>query len=52
MKLAVIFNSSSSTIHIQVLPDDTIFSTRLAASDINGMCQKTASNLISHFAIT
>ena len=52
MKLAVVFSSSSSTIHIQVLPADTDFPSTLAASDINKMCQATPDNQVSHFSVT
>ncbi|KAH8787427.1 putative TOS1-like glycosyl hydrolase-domain-containing protein [Hyaloscypha sp. PMI_1271] len=52
MKLAVVFSSSSSTIHVQVLPADTDFPSTLAASDINKMCQATPDNQVSHFSVT
>jgi hypothetical protein len=52
MKLAVVFSSSSSTIHVQVLPDDTGFPATLTGSKINAMCQITPDNQISHFTIT
>ncbi|PMD38099.1 hypothetical protein L207DRAFT_61110 [Hyaloscypha variabilis F] len=52
MKLAVVFSSNSSTIHIQVLPADTNFSTTLAASEINEMCQATPDDQVSYFTIT
>ncbi|TAQ87470.1 hypothetical protein B7494_g4209 [Chlorociboria aeruginascens] len=37
MKLAVVFSSRDSTIHIQVLPDETTFSSNLSFSEIDGM---------------
>ena len=52
MKLAIVFSSQTSTIHIQVLSDDTEFSTDLAASEINSMCAAEAGELVSHFAVS
>jgi hypothetical protein len=52
MKIAVVFSASSSTINLQVLPDNTNFSTSMTASEINGMCSQTPSNLVSHFSVT
>lgn len=52
MKLAVVFSSSSSTIHVQVLPHDTAFNTTLTAGELNAMCEVTPGNQVSHFAIT
>jgi hypothetical protein len=39
MKMAVIFSSSASTIHLQVLPDDTDFSSSLTTDEIDSICQ-------------
>ncbi len=52
MKLAIVFSSQTSTIHIQVLSDDTEFSASLAASDINNMCTADSGNVVSHFAVS
>jgi hypothetical protein len=52
MKLAVVFNPSSSTIHIQDLPDSTDFSSSITASEIEGMCTSSSDNLISLFTIS
>ena len=52
MKLAVVFSSATSTIHIQVLPDSTNFSASLAASTVNDMCSTGDGNHVSHFAVT
>jgi len=50
MKLAVVFSSATSSIHLQVLPDDADFSKGLSAADVNGMCT-TTSEMTSHFAV-
>ena len=39
MKMAVIFSSSASTIHIVVLRDDTDFSSSLTSENISSICQ-------------
>lgn len=51
-KLAVVFSSSSSTIHIQVLPDDTDFSSTISAGEIEGMCASSSDNLVSLLTIS
>lgn len=51
MKVAVVFNASSSTINLQVLDDSTVFTEDLAAATLNQMCSESADNMISHFAI-
>ncbi|TVY80728.1 putative serine-rich protein P23A10.11c [Lachnellula suecica] len=52
MKLAVLFNSTTSSIHLQVLPDSTEFSKQLSADEIDGFCSGTPEKLVSHFAVT
>jgi len=52
MKLATVFSSSNSSVHIQVLPDSEDFPTSLSASAINGICSATAANLVSHFHVS
>jgi len=52
MKLAVIFSASTSTIHIQVLPEDTDFSTTLTEAELDAMCLAVSSNHISLFAVS
>jgi len=52
MKLAVVFSSINSTVHIQVLPGSENFPTSLGANAISGMCSATAANLVSHFHVS
>jgi hypothetical protein len=52
MKLAVVFSSSSSTIHIQVLPDSTDFSSSITAGEIEGLCASSSGNPVSLFTIS
>ena len=52
MKLAVIFTSSSSTIHIQVLPESTDFSSSITAGEIEGLCASSSGNPVSLFTIS
>ncbi|KAF4636863.1 hypothetical protein G7Y89_g1231 [Cudoniella acicularis] len=52
MKLAVVFESSSSTIHIQVLPDNTEFPTSISANDISTVCSASSEKLTSNFQVT
>jgi hypothetical protein len=52
MKLAVIFSSSTSSIHIQVLADDTEFSPTMTGGDIDGMCAAVSPNHTSLFTIS
>lgn len=51
MKLAVVFSSVTSTIRVQVLPDDMDFAPSLSAKDINRICTAEAEDLISYFSI-
>lgn len=51
MKLAVVFSSSTSTISIQVLDEDTEFPATLSAEDINSMCNQS-SGQVSHFHVS
>jgi hypothetical protein len=52
MKLAVVFSSSSSTIHIQVLPDSTDFSPNFTAGELEGMCASPDGSPVSLFTIS
>ncbi|KAG0651197.1 Allergen Asp [Hyphodiscus hymeniophilus] len=52
MKLAVVFSSSTSTIHIQVLPDSTDFSSSLTAGEIEELCASDGGRPVSLFAIS
>ena len=52
MKVAVVLSSSSSTIHIQVLPDSTDFSASITAGEIEVMCASSSGSLLSIFTIS
>ena len=52
MKLAVVFSSSTGSIHIQILPGSTDFSSSITASEIDGLCASSSSNLVSLFTIS
>lgn len=52
MKLAVIFNPANSTIHLQVLPDETDFPEHMSADEIDGMCNSSPANAVSHFVVS
>jgi len=52
MKLAVVFSSITSTIHLQVLPDDMDFSSDITAGEIDSFCSASAANSVSLFAIS
>ncbi len=52
MKLAVVFSSSSSTIHIQVLPNSTAFSSSFTAGEIESMCSDSSGTQLSIFTIS
>ena len=52
MRLAVVFSSASSTIHIQVLPDSTNFSSSITAGEIEGLCFSSTGDPVSLFTIT
>jgi hypothetical protein len=51
MKLAVIFSSSSSTAHIQVLDDSVNFSSSLTAAQIETFCSSSTGSQLSLFTI-
>ncbi|KAF7902776.1 hypothetical protein EAF00_002679 [Botryotinia globosa] len=52
MKLAVVFSSATSTIHIQVLPTSYEFPTSLTTDEIQSICGTSAGNQLSKFAIS
>lgn len=52
MKVALVFSSGSSTIHIQVLPDSMEFSPSIAAGELEGMCAPGPDNLVSLLTVS
>ncbi|TGO65514.1 hypothetical protein BCON_0002g00990 [Botryotinia convoluta] len=52
MKLAVVFNSATSTIHIQVLPTSYDFPTSLTTDEIQSICGTSTGSQLSEFAIS
>ena len=52
MKLAVVFDSANSTVHLQVLPNSTEFSAQLTADEIHQMCTSSPKNAVSHFNVS
>lgn len=52
MKLAAVFNSANSTVHLQVLPDSTEFSESLTEDEILEMCNATPEKAVSHFVVS
>jgi hypothetical protein len=52
LKLAVVFSSATSSIHIQILPHGTNFSSSITAGEIEGLCASRAGNQISLFTIS
>ncbi|ESZ98134.1 hypothetical protein SBOR_1513 [Sclerotinia borealis F-4128] len=52
MKLAVVFSSASSTIHIQVLPTNYDFPTSLTTDAIQSICGTSTGTKLSEFAIS
>ncbi|QSZ37493.1 hypothetical protein DSL72_008591 [Monilinia vaccinii-corymbosi] len=52
MKLAVVFSSATSTIHLQVLPTNYDFPTSLTTDAIQSICQTSAGSKLSQFAIS
>jgi len=52
MKIAVIFNATDSTAHLQVLPDTTDFSRELSTDEIRGLCVDSPDRAVSHFAVS
>jgi hypothetical protein len=52
MKLAVVFNSANSTVHLQVLPESAGFSEQLTADEIHKMCSASPENAVSHFTVS
>jgi Putative TOS1-like glycosyl hydrolase (DUF2401) len=51
MKLAVVFSSATSTIRIQVLPDNATFDNNLMAAQVSAWCESSTGSLLSTFAI-
>lgn len=51
MKLAVVFSSATSTIHIQVLDDSVDFSSTLSGEDVENMCTQQTGP-VSHFHVS
>lgn len=51
MKLAVVFRSASSTIHLQVLSANYDFPTSLTPDDIENICSMSTGNKLSKLAI-
>jgi hypothetical protein len=52
MKLAVVFSSASSTIHLQVLPSYTNFTSTLTEAGIDAICSPPGTERLSLFNIT
>ncbi|TVY44898.1 Protein TOS1 [Lachnellula occidentalis] len=52
MKLAAVFNSPNSTVHLQVLSDSYEFPESLTEDEIHSMCNATPENAVSHFAVS
>jgi hypothetical protein len=52
MKLAVVFRSSSSTVHIQVLDNNFDFGTSLTSAQIENICTSIQGSLLSVFRVT
>ncbi|TGO78427.1 hypothetical protein BELL_0067g00230 [Botrytis elliptica] len=52
MKLAVVFSSATSTIHIQVLPTSYEFPTSLTTDEIQSICGTSTGSQLSEFAIS
>lgn len=52
MKLAVVFSSATSTIHIQVLPTSYDFPTSLTTDEIQSICDTSTGSQLSKFAIS
>ncbi|TGO30690.1 hypothetical protein BPAE_0004g01490 [Botrytis paeoniae] len=52
MKLAVVFSSATSTIHIQVLPTSYDFPTSLTTNEIQSICGTSTGIQLSEFAIS
>ncbi|TVY24062.1 PGA52-like protein [Lachnellula hyalina] len=52
MKLAVVFNAANSTVHLQILPDSTVFPESLTEDEILRMCNATPGKAVSHFAVS
>lgn len=52
IKVAVIFDSSSSMAQIQVLDDSTVFGPSFAATSVTNFLTQAGSDLISRFAVS
>lgn len=52
MKLAVVFSSATSTIHIQVLPTSYDFPTSLTTGEIQSICGTSTGSQFSEFTIS
>jgi hypothetical protein len=52
IKIAVVFDSSDSTAHVQVLDDSTNFPTSLSYGQIKDYCSHSTGNQLSTFKIT
>jgi hypothetical protein len=52
MKLAVVFAAVDSSIHLQVLPDNTDFSLQISADQVADMCAETPEKGVSHFHVS
>ncbi|CAD6442185.1 96f09121-de62-402b-b8d4-8d082bf913ba [Sclerotinia trifoliorum] len=52
MRLAVVFSSATSTIHLQKLPTSYEFPTSLTADDIQNICDTSGGSKLSEFAIS
>lgn len=52
MKLAVIFHSATSSIHIQVLPNNMDFAASIDASEIEDLCLAGKTNSVSDFTVS
>lgn len=52
MKLAVVFDAVHSSIHLQVLPDNTDFPHEITADEVHEMCSTTDDRVVSHFYVS
>jgi hypothetical protein len=51
LKLAVIFKSNDAEIHIEVLPDSTVFSSQMTSAEIDGLCNSISEKAVSRFHV-